>query len=177
MGQFDSVKGCWERLRAGGEGGDRGWDAWTVSLTQWMWVWVNFGRWWRTRKPGVLQSMGSQRVRHDWVTETRDVQRAGKMLFLDASPWRCFWIRWTFELMDWVKQLALPDVAGHHLIHLGHEDSTSQRKREFKNSCSLSAWQLEVGRGSSLALRPAPLPLASLDLRSWDLDRKQPHCL
>ena len=51
---------CWERLRAGGEGGDRGWDGWMVSLTQWTWIWANSGRWWRTGKPGVLQSMGSQ---------------------------------------------------------------------------------------------------------------------
>ena len=35
---------CWERLRAGGEGGDRGWDGWMESLTQWTWVWANSGR-------------------------------------------------------------------------------------------------------------------------------------
>ena len=60
---------CWERLKAGGEGDKRGWDGWMVSLTQWTWVWVSSGRWWRTGKPGVLQSMGPRRVRHDWVTE------------------------------------------------------------------------------------------------------------
>ena len=60
---------CWERLRAGGEGDDRGWDGWMASPTQWTWVWVNFGSWWWTGRPGVLQSMGSQRVRHDWATE------------------------------------------------------------------------------------------------------------
>ena len=38
------------------------------SLTQWTWVWVNSGSWWQTGRPGVLQSMGSQRFRHDWVT-------------------------------------------------------------------------------------------------------------
>ena len=48
---------------------NRGWDGWMVSLTQWTWVWINSGRQWRTGKPGVLQSMGSQRVRHDWGTE------------------------------------------------------------------------------------------------------------
>ena len=58
----------WKRLKAG-EGGDRGWDSWMASLTQWIWVWANSGRWWRTGKPGTLQSMGSQRVRLDWVTE------------------------------------------------------------------------------------------------------------
>ena len=57
------------RLKAGGEGDDRGWNGWMASPTQWTWVWVNFGSWWRTGKLGVLQSVGSQRVRHDWVTE------------------------------------------------------------------------------------------------------------
>ena len=52
-----------------GEDGDRGWDGWTASPTQWTWVWTNSRRWWRTGKPGVLQSMGSQRVRRDLVTE------------------------------------------------------------------------------------------------------------
>ena len=60
---------CWERLKAWGEGDDRGWNGWMASLTQWTWVWVNSGSWWWTGKPGVLQSMGSQRVRHDWATE------------------------------------------------------------------------------------------------------------
>ena len=59
---------CWQRLRAG-EGDDRGWDGWMASLTQWIWVWVNSGSWWRTGRPGVLQSMGLQRVGHDWATE------------------------------------------------------------------------------------------------------------
>ena len=58
-------------LKAGGEGGNRGWDGWMASSTQWTWVWANFGRQWKTGKPGVLQSMGSQRVRHDLVTEHR----------------------------------------------------------------------------------------------------------
>ena len=60
---------CWERLRAGREGDDRGWDGWMASLTRWMWVWVNSGSWWWTGRPGVLRFMGSQRVRHDWATE------------------------------------------------------------------------------------------------------------
>ena len=60
---------CWERLRAGGEGDDRGKDGWMASLTQWTWVWVDSGSWLRTGRPGVLQFMGSQRVGHDWVTK------------------------------------------------------------------------------------------------------------
>ena len=51
---------CWERLRAGGEGGDRGLDGWMASPTRWTWVWVNSGSWWWTGRPGVLQSMEPQ---------------------------------------------------------------------------------------------------------------------
>ena len=60
---------CWEELGAGGEGDDREWYGWMVSLTQWTWVWVDSGSWWWTGWPGVLQFMGSQGVRHDWATE------------------------------------------------------------------------------------------------------------
>ena len=52
-----------------GEGDNRGWVGWMASWTQWTWVWASSGSWWRTGKPGVLQSMGLQRVEHDWVTE------------------------------------------------------------------------------------------------------------
>ena len=51
---------CWERPKAGGEGGDRGWDGWMASATRWTWVWASSGSWWWTGRPGVLQSMGSQ---------------------------------------------------------------------------------------------------------------------
>ena len=62
---------CWEGLRAGGEGDNRGWDGWMASptLTQWTWVWVDSGSWWWTGRPGEVQSVGSQRVGHDWATE------------------------------------------------------------------------------------------------------------
>ena len=49
--------------------GDRGWDGWMASPIRWTWVWASSTSWWWTGKPGVLQSMGSQRVRHDWATE------------------------------------------------------------------------------------------------------------
>ena len=59
---------CWQGLGAG-EGDDRGWDGWMASPTRQTWVWVNSGSWWWTGRPGVLQFMGSQRVRHNWVTD------------------------------------------------------------------------------------------------------------
>ena len=57
------------QLSSGGEGDDRGWDGLMASPTWWTWVWVSSRSWWWTGKPGVLQSKGSQRVRHDWVIE------------------------------------------------------------------------------------------------------------
>ena len=76
------------RLRAGGEGGDRGWDGWMASPTQWTWIWVNSGSWWCTGgswwctgKPSVLESMrvtksGTQLS--DW-TELNWIEPGGKV--------------------------------------------------------------------------------------------------
>ena len=60
---------CWERLKVGREGDDRGWDGWMAAPTWWTWLWTSSGSWWWTGKPGLLQSMGSQRVGHNWATE------------------------------------------------------------------------------------------------------------
>ena len=60
---------CWKRLKVEGEGNDRGWDGWMASPTGWTWVWVRSWSLWWIVKPGVLQSMGSQKVEHDWETE------------------------------------------------------------------------------------------------------------
>jgi len=68
---------CWERLKVGGEGDDKGWDGWMVSPTQWTWIWVNSGSWWWTGRPGVLQSTRSQRAGHNWMTE------------LNWTTWEC----------------------------------------------------------------------------------------
>ena len=73
---------CWEGVRAGGEGDDRGWDGWMASPTQWAWVWVNSGSRLCIERPGMLWFMGSQRVGHEWATE------------LNWTEWR----RWTDRL-------------------------------------------------------------------------------
>ena len=71
MWRVDSLEKTiwWERLGAGGEEDDQGWDGWMASQTRWTWVWVNSRSWWWIGRPGVLQFMGSQRVGHNWVTE------------------------------------------------------------------------------------------------------------
>ena len=55
--------------KAEGERDDRGWNGWMASLTGWTWVWASSRNWWWTGKPGVLQSLGSARVRHNWATD------------------------------------------------------------------------------------------------------------
>ena len=57
-------------IGVGEDGDDRGWDGWMASPTQWTWVWVNCRRWWWTGRPGMLWFMGSQRVGHNWATES-----------------------------------------------------------------------------------------------------------
>ena len=97
---------CWERLKAGGEGDDRGRDGWMASPTQWTWVWVSSGRWWRTGKPGVLQSLGSQWVWHDWATEQQ--QQMHLYLSLLSICFICLSI-WTHDFFyQWITIIYLP---------------------------------------------------------------------
>ena len=56
-----------------GEGDDRRWDGWMASPIRWTWVWTSSRSWWRTGKPGVLQSMGSQKAGHNWATELTNI--------------------------------------------------------------------------------------------------------
>ena len=57
------------KIEGGRRGDDRGWDGWMVLPTRQALVWVGSENWWWTGSPGMLQCMGSQRIRHDWVTE------------------------------------------------------------------------------------------------------------
>ena len=80
---------CWERLKAGGEGDNRGWDGWMASPTWCTWVWASSGSWWWTGKPGVLQSMGLQMVGHDWATELNWTDMTGHLLPFSAHSKQC----------------------------------------------------------------------------------------
>ena len=64
---------CWERLKAGGEWDDRGWNGCMVSPTRWTRVWASSGCLWWPGKSGMLQYVGSQRVRHDWETKLNSI--------------------------------------------------------------------------------------------------------
>ena len=107
-----------ERLKWGGEGDDRGWDGWMASLTQWKWVWVNSGSWWWTWRPGMLQSMGLQRVQHNLATELNllndliiDHSHYSFNVKTDSSLANAVpssWVVWVFDL--------ILRVLGHFLV-------------------------------------------------------------
>ena len=81
----------WERWKEGGEGGNRGWDSGMASLTQWIWVWANSGRRWRTGKSGVLQSMGLQRAGHNWETKHQQILTCGSWQIYLVHKQRWIW--------------------------------------------------------------------------------------
>jgi len=83
------------KIEGGGEGDDRGWDGWMASLTQWIWIWISSGSWWWTGSPGMLQSMGFQRVGHDWATEVNQTE----------VYWGCFFSQRTYQ-MKWLAFLS-----------------------------------------------------------------------
>ena len=66
-------------MTVGGEGDDRWWDGWMASPTQWTWIWASSRRWWRTGKPGMLQSMGLRRIRHNLATEQQQQCKKNEM--------------------------------------------------------------------------------------------------
>ena len=80
---------CWERLKVGGKGDIGGWDDWMASPNQWTWVWVSSRSWWWTGRPGNLQSLGSQRVGHDRVTELNFVKKESSMFLVSQA---CHWV-------------------------------------------------------------------------------------
>ena len=70
---------CWERLRAGGEEDNRGWDGWMASPTQWIWVWVDSGSWRWTGRPGVHEVTKHQ----TWLSERTELNMS---LFICLNP-------------------------------------------------------------------------------------------
>ena len=113
----DSLEKTLMLAKAGGEGDDRGWDGWMASLTQWTWVGVSSRSWGWTGRPGVLQSMGLQRVGHDWATElnwneawctwlcstlhgtcTWKIFHLGS--YLSALKFKSHWTRWLLRLFS-----------------------------------------------------------------------------
>ena len=94
----------------GGEGDNRGCDGWMASLSQWTWVWVNSGSWWWTGNPGVLQSMGLQRVRHDWATELNWTDPFTNVFQLPTNPCPRQTLFYFLLLWAWLFQKKIPYI-------------------------------------------------------------------
>ena len=97
---------CWERLRAGEEVDDRGWDGWIASPTQGTWVWVDSGNRWWTGRPGMLRFMGSQRVGHDWATELTELHSLLRPKVIAISPWIILLSKHLMGISIWLVHLA-----------------------------------------------------------------------
>ena len=124
---------CWERWKAGGEGDDRGWDGWMAPLTQMDVSWAGFRSWWWTGKPGMLQSMGSQRVRHNWVTEP-----------MISQGWHItVWGQITCSLFLWIKFYwnTTPSICLH--IEAGNLYVTTELTRPTGKQRAYGLWGLK----------------------------------
>ena len=109
----------WERLRAGREGFDRGWDGWMASPTQWTWVWISSGGWWWTGRPGLVQSMGVQRIGHNWAAEqdwTEKLQHQGTIFTLSSKPNYLPEVP-SLKIITLRSGLQYLDSGGHNSIH------------------------------------------------------------
>ena len=132
------------KMKAGGEGNNRGQDGWMASPTQWTWVWANSGRWWRTGKFRMLQSMGLQRIIHDWATEQK--QQQSKILISCPTPF----LRLVPKHKPRAKHLNIPSI-----ISLQHYEDLAD-EGDFHVSRSLHNRKLRLGQlGKGSLLIPA----------------------
>ena len=89
------------RLKMGGEGDNRGWGGWMASPTRWIWAWLGSRSWRWPGKPGVLQFMGSQRVRHDWATELNRILPSKKYTI------------YVYITFQYFKSVLAPEISYH----------------------------------------------------------------
>ena len=117
---------CWERLKAGGEGDEREWDGWMASLPWWTWVWASSESSWWTGKPGMLQSMGSQRVGPDLAIELNWRKTLGMGWQVGGGALGLTWEhRW--KAKKGFKKDSLPRPWPWPRAHGGREDTAQVR--------------------------------------------------
>ena len=109
-----------KRLKTGGERDHRGWDGWMASPTQWTWVWVNSGSWWWTGRPGVLQSMGLQRIGHDWVMELNWTEHEAQKPMSYSHSSKTNQNVFSIYLWHWSFNFTPSSLLTYHLCHQSH---------------------------------------------------------
>ena len=147
-----------------------GWDGWMASPNQWAWVWASTGSWWWTGRPGVLQSIGSQRVRHNWVTELNHNQHGwisqAKCRVEEArlKGRHSLWLH-PYEAEDQAKLSMLIEVRGLVTFKAGTQEASEIMAIFFFLNylfiCGCAGSLLLWGLSSSHGLR-LPIAVASL---------------
>ena len=150
---------CWENSKEEREGDDRAWDGWMASLTQWTWVWVSSRSCWWTGRPGVLQCMGSQRVRHEGVTELNwkyyvshhfwfihlliDEQRGDKLLIFNY--WQKYDIACFYMLSDIINILNF-SISFHTLFPMYSKTECQKASEVLEKALrKLGNWWMQGG--------------------------------
>ena len=132
----------WERLRAGGEGDDRGWGGWMASLTQWTWVWVNSESWWWTGRPGMWWFMRSWRVGHDWATELNWTE-SPQLLKWYSYSWYFNWYFYTCSYNSETSQMIQPTFRSHHFMANRWRKSGNSDRLYFLGLQNCCRWWLQ----------------------------------
>ena len=167
---------CWERLKVGREGDDRGWDGRMASPTQWTWVRVNSGSWWWTGRPGVLRFMGSQRVRHDWATELNWTKSVLCIYELSLCTQVCVKVKVKMLVTQWcyVWLFAIPWTIAHQTpLSMGffRQEYWSGQPFSSPGSSQPRAWT------QSTALQAGPLLSEPPGKTIYSMLRKDPNKL
>ena len=156
---------CWERLKAGGEGDDRGWDGWMASPTGWTWVWVNSGSWWWTGRPGVLWFMGSQKswTQLNWTdwctpgnmsmkaqvllvrrTKTTDEENGNNLNAHVVGRWINYSVFLDWNILPWLKPVKQIYMYQHRLIFKILNEKISCRRIYIVWYYLYQFWQLKT---------------------------------
>ena len=109
---------CWERLKAGGEWDNREWGGWITSLTRWTWVWASSRSWWRTGKPGMLHSMGSQKLDTTELLNRTDIPRTGLAGICGSSVFSFRGIEMLFSMVAQSVYNPTNSAQAVHFLHI-----------------------------------------------------------
>ena len=147
---------CWAKLRAGGEGDDRGWDGWMASPTRWTWVWINSRSWWWTGKSAVHGVAKSQTRLSDWTTTNLRFFRLECALWCFARILFVYIIIfphhsttngpgillavWSYSPSVQFSRSVMSDSSQTHGLQHARPPCPSAVPGAYSNSCPLSRW-------------------------------------
>ena len=126
---------CWERLKAGGEGDDRGWDGWMASPPQWSWAWVNSRNWWWTGRLACCSPWG---CKESGMTE--------QLNWTEDWEWRCY-------CLQRVGAKVLQNITQHTASYIIQNNPPQQLSKFSGPACQL-CWDWETPYSRVLSTKP-----------------------